>query len=86
MPFFNYKCTECGEINEFLVGTTNGQVEPTSCPSCNKDNCMEKQFSMSGIGGEVVGGYEYEYGKKSWKRNASQLDKAAILSGDKNPY
>ena len=86
MPFFNYKCNKCDKVGEFLVGSTNGAPVPTDCPECGAENCMEKQFSMDGIGGEVVGGYEYEYGKKSWKRNASQIDKASILSGDKNPY
>jgi len=86
MPFFNFKCSECGEINEILVGSTVGSDSGKKCPSCGAEDALEKLFSVSGVSGEVIGGYEYEYGKKSWKRNGSQIDKAAILSGDKDPY
>jgi hypothetical protein len=47
---------------------------------------MEKQFSVAGITGEVVGGYAYEYGNKSWKRTASPMEQASILAGTKDPY
>jgi len=86
MPFYNFKCTKCGYENEFMVGGPTGKKEPTICPECQEENTMEKQFSMSGISGEVVGGYEYEYGKKSWKRTASPMKQAGILSGDVDPY
>ena len=86
MPFYNYKCSECGFMDEFLVGSTTGSSEPKQCPQCGENDVMEKQLSMNGISGEVVGGYEYEYGKKAWKRNASTVEKAAILTGDKDPY
>ncbi len=86
MPFFNYKCKECEKVGEFLVGTTIGTPEPTDCPECGAEASMTKLFSVAGIGGEVVGGYEYEYGKKSWKRTASMTEKAGILAGDRNPY
>jgi len=86
MPFFDYKCNKCGVVTEYLVGSTTGTPEPTDCPDCGTTNSMTKQFSMTGISSDVVGGYDYEYGKKSWKRTASMSDKAAILSGDKDPY
>jgi len=86
MPFFDYKCKSCNVVTEYLVGATTGTPEPIDCPDCGAKNSMEKQFSMSGISGEVVGGYDYEYGKKSWKRTASTMDKAAILAGTKDPY
>jgi len=86
MPFFNYKCSECEFMDEFMVGGCKGSPEPTTCPECSATDTMEKQFSMGGISGEVVGGYEYEYGKKSWHKNASSIHKAAILAGDCDPY
>ena len=86
MPFFNYKCKECEKVGEYLVGPTTGTPEPTDCPECGKEGTMSKVFSASGVSGEVVGGYEYEYGKKSWKRTGSMTDRAGILAGDKDPY
>ena len=86
MPIRNYKCTECGVVGEYIIGATTGIEPPVDCPECGAKDCMEKQFSMAGISGEVVGGYDYEYGKKSWKRSASSMDRAAILAGDKDPY
>jgi hypothetical protein len=47
---------------------------------------MERLFSANGISADVVGGYDYTYGKKAWKKNASTIDKAAILAGDQDPY
>lgn len=86
MPMYTYKCSECGFSDDFIVGATTGGEAPKDCPECDAKDCMEKQFSMGGISGEVVGGYDYEYGKKSWKRTASNADKAAILAGTKDPY
>ena len=86
MPIFNYKCSECSAENEFLVGATTGGKAPTECPECGAKDCMEKQFSASGISGEVVGGYEYEYGKKAWKKNLSPMEQAGVLAGDRDPY
>ena len=86
MPFYNYKCNECGVIGEYLVGATNGAPAPVDCPECGATDCMEKQFSMNGISGEVVGGYDYEYGKKAWKKNKSPMEKASILAGQSDPY
>lgn len=83
---YTYKCSKCDFANDYIVGATTGAQAPTDCPECGEKDCMEKQFSMSGISGEVVGGFDYEYGKKSWKRNASDAEKAAILAGDKDPY
>jgi len=86
MPSYTYKCNRCGFLDDFIVGATTGMSEPKRCPSCEAVDSMEKQFSMKGISGEVVGGYEYQYGKKAWKRNMSSMDKASVLAGDKDPY
>lgn len=86
MPMFTYKCSDCGFTNDYIVGKTTGTEAPTDCPECNAQDTMEKQFSMNGISGEVVGGYDYEYGKKAWKKNTSMAEKAGILAGDASPY
>ena len=86
MPMRIFKCSKCEHEIELIVGATTGAKAPTDCPECEEKDCMEMQFSMRGITGEVVGGYDYEYGKKSWKRNSTMAEKAGILSGDKDPY
>ena len=86
MPFYNYKCTKCEFEKEYMIGATTGTKPPTECPECGEQDCMEKQFNMKGISGEVVGGYDYEYGKKSWKRNKSAMEQANILAGGQDPY
>ncbi len=86
MPFFNYKCTKCEHTDEFLVGNTTGNTAPTDCPVCEEKDCMEKTTSYDGVSGEVVGGYEYNYGRKSWKRTGTMAEKAGILAGTQNPY
>ena len=86
MPIHTYKCSKCEFSDDFIIGATTGAEPPTDCPECGEVDCMEKQFNMSRISGEVVGGYDYEYGKKSWKRTGSMADKAAILNGTKDPY
>ena len=86
MPIRNFKCVKCGFVKEYIIGATTGTKPPTECPECGESDCMEKQFGMSGISGDVVGGYDYEYGKKAWKRNSSEMEKASILSGESDPY
>jgi putative FmdB family regulatory protein len=86
MPNYTYKCDACGFTNDYIVGGVNGKSAPTLCTSCNAENTMKKQFSAKGVSGEVVGGFDYEYGRKSWKRTASIAEKGAILAGEMNPY
>jgi len=61
----------------------NGKIRKTKCKGT-----LEKLFtqSKSGVGIDVIGGYEYQYGKKAWKKNMSMSDRAAVLTGEKNPY
>ncbi len=86
MPLRVYKCNKCSYEKEYIIGSTTGETEPTECPECGEIDSMEKQFGMSGISGDVVGGYDYTYGKKAWKRNKSVAEKASILAGDSDPY
>jgi len=42
MPIFEYKCTQCGFVNEVLVKSADSKA-PT-CPECGEKK-VEKQFS-----------------------------------------
>ena len=86
MPIYNYKCNKCGVVGEYIIGATVGVEPPTDCPECGAKESMEKLLSMNGISSDVIGGYDYEYGKKAWKKNKSAAEKAAIIAGDKDPY
>lgn len=62
--------------------------EDLMCPEC-KEGILEKDFISSVAGISFDPGrfsYEYEYGKKAWKKNMSMSDQAKVLSGEKNPY
>lgn len=48
---------------------------------------LEKLFTSSGrVGIDVIGGYDYQYGKKAWKKNLSRAEQASVIAGDMNPY
>ncbi len=42
MPIFEYKCLECGFVNEVLVKSADSKAP--ACPQCGDKRC-EKQFS-----------------------------------------
>ncbi|MBC8378136.1 MAG: zinc ribbon domain-containing protein [Planctomycetes bacterium] len=42
MPIFEYKCPECGFVNEVLVKSAD--IKPPACPECGHKK-TEKQFS-----------------------------------------
>jgi len=84
-----YICPECGFKEEYIesISVSKNQWHPEVCPKCGNGK-LEKIFDMSGGHGgfDVVGGYDYTYGKKAWKKNLSDSDKAKVLSGKMNPY
>ena len=84
MPLFDFKCTECGFTDEYSTNKSlpKDMRPPDVCPKCGNGK-MEKQFSTQGQSFDVVGGFEYEYGKKN--RKAKQ--RADYLAGDApSPY
>jgi len=91
MPNYDYKCNKCGFTDEYIIGKTMAEgKEPDVCPKCNEGK-MERQFSPTKAEADVIGGYDYIYGKKNWKRNLSVADQAKVLSPDingnyKDPY
>ena len=88
MPIYDFKCNKCGHVEEFLVGVIQNPV-PENCPIC-KEGKLEKQFSAKGQSFDVVGGYSYQYGKKSYTKKSPE-ERAKYLVKDengkyKNPY
>ena len=43
MPIFEYRCTRCGTVSEFLVGVAR-EAEKLECSSCGSPR-LEKVFS-----------------------------------------
>jgi hypothetical protein len=82
MSFHNFKCTECGFVDEFCIGGSFVDPIPDPCPKCGKGK-MERQFSPTHAVADVIGGYDYIYGKKAW-RNKSAVEQADILNPDKD--
>lgn len=94
MPIFDYKCSECGFTDEYIVSPSvpKDMEAPMICPSCHKGK-MEKQFSANNQSFDIVGYcYNNVYGKKNWKRGKSDLEISEYLTPDpvtgnyKDPY
>jgi putative FmdB family regulatory protein len=45
MPIYEYKCKSCGEIGEYLVGTSKGEEE-IICKNCGSSG-LEKVMSVA---------------------------------------
>ena len=89
MPILDFKCNQCGFTDEYLIGATTQEKDPEICPSCGKGT-MEKQFSAQGQSFDVVGGYSYQYGKKSYVKQSAEQRSQYLVKDEagryKNPY
>jgi putative FmdB family regulatory protein len=45
MPIYEYRCSKCGAISEFLVGVSS-KGEPLNCKQCGSSQ-LEKMLSVS---------------------------------------
>jgi putative FmdB family regulatory protein len=81
MPIVDFKCLKCGHVEEVIIGATIAEKPSEKCPKC--DGIMEKQFSAQGQSFDVVGGYSYQYGKKSYV-NQSPEQRSKYLTPDAN--
>ena len=89
MAAHDYKCNneDCDFIEEYYSGfsTPKDMEPPEVCPKC-KEGKLEKQFSTDRQSFDVVGGYEYLYGKHA-KTPENQMRKADFYSDRNNsPY
>ncbi len=46
MPLYEYRCSDCGKVQEFLE--TRSEAQPHACPSCGSQP-MERIFSAFGV-------------------------------------
>jgi len=90
---FDFQCNndKCRHVEQAYIGPNFKDEIPEKCPKCGEGK-MEKQFpDCSKVGIDVIGGYEYQYGKKNWRKGKSAIEQAGYLvKGDdgtyKNPY
>lgn len=67
MPFYDYKCTECGaELKDFYRKITE-DVSIFDCPKCGE--LMKQQYGSSTLEFKGNGFYETDYRKKSVKKD-----------------
>lgn len=84
-----YICAKCNFHKEYRVTTAYDCEKPPEdgiCPECHEGE-FNRDFveSCQGIGCDIVGGYDYEYGKKAFHRMPPS-EYAKIISGEKDPY
>lgn len=89
MPLFDYRCRnkECGHVQEYLIFDEK-EDSPKKCEKCGykkpKKDTNANNFASEGI--DVLGGYEYTYGKKNWKKGKSNSEIADVLNSKKDPW
>jgi len=85
MPAFDFKCDNCGAVEEYIIGThIQNDGIPEVCPKCNKGK-LEKIYSCHGFNFDILGwSPDNEHGKKNWKRRLSQEDQVKVLNPDHN--
>ncbi len=82
MPIYEFVCNKCKHKFEELVKLDLSDA-PKQCPKC-KHPKIKKIISASSF--DVVGGYDYQYGKKNWKKGKSNSEIADVLTSKKDPY
>ena len=93
MAIYEYECSNsgCDFKEEFIVSPSVKDPIPEVCPTC-KEGKLERQFPMGkNVLFDVKGGYDYEYGKKAYKKNMTAEQQAGLLvkgaNGEyANPY
>ena len=77
MAIRDYKCEKCGHTEEFIFSpSVVAEVIPEMCPKCNEGK-FSYEFNPGNFSFDVIGGYDYQYGKKSRLKGKSDME---------NPY
>ena len=90
MPGFDYKCDKCGKTFEFFESSALPKEmklpEDGICTEC-KEGKLEKMFSAIRTNFDPGRySYEYEKGKKKWKKKLGPIKSAEVLMGERDPY
>lgn len=82
MALREFECKKCKNVQEELTQYIKGKV---LCEKCGTETKI-KQIGSRPPSFDCPGGYDYEHGKKAWKKHNSVSDQADIIAGTKEPY
>lgn len=87
MPMYDFKCNVCTYKEEFIISPSVIDPIPNICPKCKKGKLIKQFPDCHRVGVDVIGGFEYIYGRKNWRRGKSDLEQAGYLvKGDDGKY
>lgn len=81
MPIYEYVCKNEECRNEFEHLVPSWKSPDPVCEKCG--STVHKKISVSSF--DVVGGFDYQYGKKNWKQGKSASEIANVLSSHNGP-
>jgi hypothetical protein len=91
MAIHDYECDKCKFKEEFIISPSVIDPIPENCPKCSDGKLVKLFPKCNRVGVDVLGGYDYEYGKKAYKKRMSDQEYAGCLVKDdsgnyKDPY
>lgn len=54
MPFYEYRCNECGEAFEKMLRFSESAINP-ACPKCESQNTQKKLSKVAALGNATSG-------------------------------
>lgn len=84
MPIYEFQCKNPDCNHEFEHLLQSYKNDNPVCEKCGSE--VDRKISAGSF--DVIGGYQYEYGKKNWKQGKSPSEIANVLSSHNgpNPY
>jgi hypothetical protein len=89
MAMYDFKCDNpsCDFQEEYGISPSFSDPVPEKCPKCFTGNLVKQFPNCSKVGVDVVGGYEYLYGRKNWRKGKTDQDIAGYLvKGEDGKY
>lgn len=89
MAVYDFKCNnpKCDFKDEYIISPSVINEVPEVCPKCGNGK-LDRQFpDCHKVGVDVIGGFEYQYGKKNWRKGKSAMEQAGYLvKGEDGKY